>query len=280
MRYTFAVNEYFLKAEHTLKKRAYEIANEYAGKLSALKGTSAVLLGDTFDTEVYDPDFTIDLDVYYHGQLAPASERMKVLGNPELFESPPEYPVDRFLVSNLPVLVNYKRTDRISDIFRRIAKHEWVFRKATTNVLYRLKNGEILYNKNNWILTVRKRFTKIPANFWGNILTSAMFLVEYHYRELTVSNAKCNHLHYQISLGNFIHSICGFAFALNEQFEPGPREIYGKLCGLKELPDEFVIRFDILINPANEYSMEKKCEVARLLTSSLIKMKEKSIKAS
>jgi hypothetical protein len=103
-----------------------------------------------------------------------------------------------------------------------------------------------------------------------------MFLMEYHYRELSASYTKGNQLHYQISLGNLIHSICGYAFALNKQFEPGPREIYEKLCNLKELPGEFVTRFDILINPANEYSTEKKCEVARLLTTSLINMKQKA----
>jgi hypothetical protein len=160
-----------------LKRIAHEIALEYGQKIATIKGMSAVLLGDTFDMEVYDPYFTIDLDVYHHGNLANVQERKKLLQNPELFESPPQYPVDRFLVNNLPVLINYKRINRINDIFRRIARHEWVFRKATTNVLYRLKHGEILYTKNDWINTVRKRFAKIPGDFWDNILTSATFLI-------------------------------------------------------------------------------------------------------
>jgi hypothetical protein len=258
---------------HTLKIKVQEIANECAQKMASLKNCRAVVLGETNGFEVYDPGFTIDLDVFHHGKLPPVSERKKVLGDPKIFESPPVYPVDRFLVDDLPVIVNYKRIDKINDIFKRIAKHEWVFRKATTNILYRLKEGNILYNKDGWILSVRKRFGKIPADFWSNILISANFLIEYYYRELSVAAAKNDGLLYLISLSNLIHSICGYIFAINKEFEPGPRILHERLLNLKILPDEFTSRFDIIIDPSSEYSLEKKSEVARLLVSSLLQMK-------
>jgi len=267
------VTAHLSTGRRALNRKVQEIATECAQKLAALKNCRAVVLGETNGFGVYDPGFTIDLDVYHHGALVPVSARKEVLGNPKIFESPPVYPVDRFLVDDLPVIVNYKRIDKINDIFKRIARHSWVFRKATTNILYRLKEGNILYNKDGWILKIRKRINKIPANFWTNILTSASFLIEYHYRELSVAALKNDGLLYLLSISNVIHSICGYIFALNKEFEPGTGFLNDRLLNLKILPDEFKSRFDILIDPSSEYSLEKKTEVARLLVSSLIQMK-------
>ncbi|MBN2533605.1 MAG: DUF4037 domain-containing protein [Spirochaetales bacterium] len=256
-----------------LKRKVFKIANEYSRRITQYDNMEAIILGEAADIEVYDPNFIIAMDVYYSGRLLSAKKRNVLYGNPEFFESSSVYPMDRFISENLPVIINYRHINRIDRIFDRIERSEWVFRMESSNIFHRLKEGHVLFNRNGWIDKIKKRFTAIPDEFWEHILDSARFLIEHHLREINVSIFKSNNLLYLISLTHFIKSVCSFIYALNKDFEPSPRLLYGAIKKLPNLPDEFMNRFNILLNPATEVSLEQKGEVATLITKSLITMK-------
>jgi hypothetical protein len=255
-----------------VKPKVDTIAHDCTKKLEKLDNVETVLLGEAADIEVYDPYFTIDLDVFYDGELLSSNKRAEFFGNPAIFETSPVNPVDRFLTGNLPVIIYYRELTRVDHIFERIEEQKWIFRKETTNMLYRLKNGQVLYGRKGWIDTIRKHFTAMPLSFWKNIIDSCKFLIEHYLREIHVSAIKDNNLLYQNSLSCFIEGVCSCIFALNREFEPSPRLLYHYLCSLKNLPDGFLNRFEILISPKEEFTMERKGEVATLIAKSLIPM--------
>ena len=47
-----------------MKRKVRRIAGALAERLSHIEGVQAVLLGEAAEVEVFDPYFTIDLDVY------------------------------------------------------------------------------------------------------------------------------------------------------------------------------------------------------------------------
>jgi hypothetical protein len=249
------------------------LANEYARKIAQHDNMETIILGEAADIEVYDPNFIIAIDVFYSGRLPSPKKRDILYGNPKFFESSSTYPVDRFMKEDLPVMINYRKIQRIDRIFDRIERSEWVFRMESSNILHRLKEGHVLYNRNGWIDKIKKRFITIPDEFWAHILDSSSFLIEHYLRELNVSIFKTNNLLYMIALTHFIKSVCSFIYALNRDFEPSPRLLYKSIKDLPNLPDEFMNRFNILLNPATDVSIEQKGEVATLITKNLIKMK-------
>ncbi|MBN1699650.1 MAG: DUF4037 domain-containing protein [Spirochaetales bacterium] len=256
-----------------MKPKVDAIINECKTILERLENVETILLGEAAEIEVYDPNFIIDMDVFYQGELPPAAGRAELFGNPPVFETSPVNPVDRFLDRDLPVIIYYKELTRVDHIFRRIEEQKWIFRKETTNMLYRLKHGQVLFGRKGWIDEIRKHFDTMPLSFWKNIIDSCMFLIEHYLREINVSIFTENYLLYQNALSCFIESVCSCVFALNRQFEPSPRVLYERLCSLDILPEEFLNRFEILFNPKKGFSPERKGEVATLIAKSLIPMR-------
>jgi len=256
-----------------LKRRVFKLANEYSEKIARDENVETIVLGEAADIEVYDPNFIIAMDVYYSGRLIPSEKRNDIYGNPEFFETSTVKPVDRFIKDNLPIYIHYRKTNQIERIFDRIDRSDWVFRMESSNILHRLKEGHVLYNRSKWIDKIKGRFTSIPDNFWAHILDSASFLIEHYLREINIAIFKNNNLLFQISLTYFIKSAVSYIYALNRDFEPSPRLLYGALKELPNLPDEFMNRFHILINPTSEVSLEQKGEVATLIAKSLMHMK-------
>ncbi|MBN2441751.1 MAG: DUF4037 domain-containing protein [Spirochaetales bacterium] len=256
-----------------MKRKVFRIANDYSTKIAQYENIETIVLGEGADIEVHDPNFMITLDVYFSGRLPSQRKRASVYENPEFFESSTVHPVDRFIAENLPVIINYRKMNNVDRIFDRIEKAEWVFRMESSNILHRLKEGHILFNRSGWIDKIRKRFDTIPDEFWAHILESSSFLIEHYLREINVSIFKNNNFLYQISLTNYIKSVCSFIYALNRDFEPSPRLLYQAIQKMDHLPDEFVNRFDALLNPTSDVSLEQKGEVATLIAKNLIKIK-------
>jgi hypothetical protein len=256
-----------------VKRKVFRIANEYSKKLSQNENIETILLGEAADIDVHDPNFIIAMTVHYSGRLPSPGKRVELYGDPEFFESSTAYPVDRFISENLPVIIHFRKTTQIDRIFDRIEKAQWVLRMESSNILHRLKEGHILYNRHGWIDTIRKRFTTIPDDFWEHILEASSFLIEHHLREINISIFKNNNFLFHVSLTSFLKNVCSFIYALNRDFEPSPRLLYDAIKDMDHLPDEFMSRFNILINPSREVSLEKKGEIATLLAKNLIKIR-------
>ncbi|MBN2736664.1 MAG: hypothetical protein JXR70_06755 [Spirochaetales bacterium] len=249
-----------------MKRKVNEIVKKYSEKLTGISNIEAILVNDRAANDVYDPNFTIDFDIFHKGELVTPDKRQEILENPAFFETSPVYPVDQFLVDNLPVHLNYKDINGISQVLDRITKKEWVYRKEMSSVLYRILKGQVIYSKNGWVNSTREQISGISDWFWQRVLDSTRFLLETNLQSLNLSVVTKNHLLYQTSLATIIDSISSFIFALHRQHKPSTELILSAVKTLENATSEFISWFEALIIPDSELNPEKKYEIATRLT--------------
>jgi len=255
-----------------LKRKVNTIITKYAQLLESMENVDTVALGEAIETIAYDPYIIIEFEVFYKGDILSTTERKILFNHPDAFETSPVYPIDRFLSDGLPVLINYRNIKNINAIFDRISEDKWVFRREATSALYKIKNGQMLHNKSEWFASIRTRIEQIQDPFWRNILKASRFLLETAIMEMGVAVIMNNHILYQNALASFIQNICHFIFALNREFIPCSRILSDEVKKLRALPDEFISRFDGICRLDNEYTPERKVEIAKLIVKSLLSL--------
>ncbi len=239
------------------------------GIISKWNGIASIVLGEVARVETYDPYFIIDLDVYFRGDLLPSNDRREQFGHPGGFETSPIYPIDRFLVDELPVSIYYKDVSRMSLLVKRVEEQTWVFRSESTHLLYRIRNGQVLYSKGNWFEELKQRLESIPDGFWKSIMEAARFSLDHYLNGIGAAVYRGDNLYYQISASGFCQSLCSYVFALNKRLEPTGRLLHDHIKELAVLPDEFLGRFESFIRPDAKLPPERKFEVAQLLAKSI-----------
>jgi hypothetical protein len=255
-----------------LNRKVKEIADKIAGVVSDWKGVEAIAIGRQSVADVFDPNFLMEFDVYFQGELPPVTERKKLLGDPSVFFTSPVHPLDRFLIGELPVLIHYQNKKSIELLPERIERNQWVHRNPPMNLLYRIQNSEILYTKGDWFEKLKNETRQPKGDFWNNMKESARFMIEHYLMELGVAVITGNDLFYRNTLNKFIENACSLIFAINKKFIPDDRYLYGELKQLEKMPDEFFSRFDRLIKSDAEYSADKKREIATLIGKSILSM--------
>src|SRR6056297_2895944 len=66
--------------------------------------------------DVYDPYFSLNLDVYTASPVRDTEARMRAFGDVGAFESSSLTNKDRFLMGEVPVRVEYKRIERFEEL--------------------------------------------------------------------------------------------------------------------------------------------------------------------
>ena len=255
-----------------MKRKVIKIASDLTETISGWNGIDAVILGEAAETDVFDPYFNIDLDVFYKRDIPAVNDRQKAFNDPGAFETSPLYVRDKFLLEDLPVCIHYIPMSRVDFIIDRIEKGEWIYRETGTNMFYRMEKNRMMLKNSQWIDRVKSRLSKLPSDFWQTILDYTKNFLEGYLNDIGAAVFREDDLYYLLSSSGFVKSLCSFVFALNKQFEPSGRKLYERVVGLKVLPEGFAARVENLVNPKNNLSPEKKREIAELLTRSLIKM--------
>jgi len=252
-----------------VQQKVKKILDGLVGTISKWNGVAAVVLGEVAKVETYDPYFNIDLDVYFRGDPLPSNDRREKFDHPGGFETSPLYPIDRFLVEELPVSVHYKDVSRMSLLVKRVEQQSWVFRSESTHLMYRIRNGQVLYSRGKWFEQLKQRLESIPDGFWKSIMEAARFSLDHYLNGMGAAVYRADNLYYQISASGFCQSLCSYVFALNRCLEPTGRLLHDHIKELKTLPDEFLGRFESFIRPDAELLPERKYEVAKLLAKSI-----------
>ncbi|MBN1413265.1 MAG: DUF4037 domain-containing protein [Spirochaetales bacterium] len=255
-----------------MNRKVKEIAKTVSDVISDWSGVEVIIFNKESTEDIYDPNFSIDFDVYHESDLPGVSERRMLFGNPAVFFTNPMYPLDRFLVGELPVLVHYRNKQSIENLPDRIEHNEWVYRYPPTSILHRIQNGEIMYSTGDWFEKLKQKTLSPKDEFWKNLMDSSLFLIEHFLMEIGAAVITGNQLFYQNTLNNFIQNVCSFIYAANRKFMPSDRNLFNEMMKLEKLPDEFLSRFQGIIRPDSEFSPEKKREIAVLLTKSLLSL--------
>ena len=253
-----------------MKRKVRRVAGSLAERLSHIDGVQAVLLGEAADIEVFDPYFTMDLDVYTAGAPPSLETRSKLLPGMDAFETSPVTAVDHFLLEELPVSVHYARSSDVDRMLLRIAEQTWVFHEPGTNALYRIERGEVLYAGGTWLDEARSALAHVPAQFWWQARLKAFSLAERALSDLGAAAHRQDPLFFLISASRFARCVASFLFAVNHQFEPSDRMLPERIATLPILPDGFVGWLDNFVRPIGDITLEARREIAQHIAKSLI----------
>lgn len=253
-----------------MKNKVHRIAETFASRISEWEGVEAVLLGEAADIETYDPYFTIDLDVYTHGQMPDAAERRDLFTDIDGFQSSPIAPVDLFRVEELPVSVHFMEATMVESLVHRIINSSWVFHETGTNMFYRIEKGEVLYSRGGWLAAVRASRAEIPEEFWAQVCLRAYFIAEKAFADLGGAAFRADDLFFQLSAARLLRAVTSFLFALNKQFDPSGRMLTQRLKELSILPDGFIGRLDSFLRPEDGLSNDARREIAGQMVRELV----------
>jgi hypothetical protein len=253
-----------------VKRKVHRIAADLASRIAQWEGTQAVLLGEAAESDVHDPYFTIEIDVYTRGAPPEPARRHEVFSDTQGFETSPISALDRFLVEDLPASVHYVDAAAVDRVLWRLGDSSWVFHEPGTTLFYRIARGEVLHSAGKWIEEARAQLQSIPPEFWRQIRLRAFAAAELSLAELRAATARSDSLFFLVSSGRLTRSIASFLFAANRQFEPPGRLLSERLAELKIIPDGFAGMIDNFLRPAPEITPTVKTEIADLIVRSLI----------
>ena len=253
-----------------MKRKVRRIAGKLAERLSHVDGVQAVLLGEAADIEVFDPYFTIDLDVYTAGAPPSIEARSTLLPGMDAFETSPVSAVDRFLLEELPASIHYIRSADVDRMLFRISEQTWVFHEPGTNALYRIERGEVLFQKGTWLEESRAALAHVPKQFWWQARLRTFSLAERALSDLGASAHRADTLFFLVSSSRLARCVASFLFALNRRFEPSDRMLAEQIATLPIRPDGFLGYLDNFIRPIGDLTMEAKREIAQHIVRGLI----------
>ncbi len=256
-----------------MRNKVLNLASDIADIISKWDGIEAILLGEAADIGIYDPYFSIDLEVFYRGSIPPRNDRRDYFLSVEDsggFECSPVYPIDRFLVGELPIRIHYQETARTELILDRIERGKWIYRENGTTEFYTIMNSEVLFKASEWLERVRERLSKMPDSFWSQIVEVAKCGMTNYLNDIGAAAYRRDDLFFLMASSNFVKSLVCFLFAQNREFLPSGRMIFSRLYKLKKLPEGFKGRFENLLRSDGSLDVEKKREIAELLVRSII----------
>ena len=253
-----------------MKRKVNRIAGSLAKRLSLVEGVQAVLLGEAADIEVFDPYFTIDLDVYTTGAPPGLDARRTILPGIQAFETSPVSAVDRFLVEELPASIHYVRSADVDRMLLRITEQSWVFHEPGTNALYRIEHGEMLFSRDGWLEEARSVLAHVPPQFWWQARLRAFSLAERALSDLGAAAHRSDDLFFLVSAARLVRCVASFLFAANRQFEPSDRMLAERIAALPTLPDGLTGQLDSFMRPIGEVSKDARREIAEHIVRSLM----------
>jgi len=253
-----------------MRKKVLKTAEALTSSINKWKEVEDVILGEAAEIGVYDPYFSIDLDVIYSGSLLPENDRKKIFASSDAFETSPVYPIDRFLIDELPVKINYISFTRLEIILKRINENMWVYRENGTNMFYRIKNGTSLYSKSGKLDIIVENLNKLPASFWRKVIDSTKCQLSSALSDLGAAAYRSDNHFFTISASAFLKYLSSLIFALHREFEPSGRMVSERINGFKDLPDGFTGRYESFLRYDATLSLEKKREIAVLIVKDFL----------
>ena len=257
-----------------MKRKAKLLADRFMSRISEWPAIECIALNEAALPDTLDPYFALILDVYHSGSIPGMEERRAAYGEDiAAFESSASQNKDRFLVGGLPVRIEFKSVDKITeivDIADRKTDQLWLIKDSGTYMFYRLAHGEILFRRTEWINALRSRLNNLPDEFWLQMRDAHQSKMEHFLSDLGAAMMQRDDFHYLISSAGFIKNACVLLFCVNRRFEPSHRAFYDQVKELETLPSDFIGRFESFLRADSEMTTERKYGVAQLIAKSLL----------
>jgi hypothetical protein len=260
-----------------MKYKTKLLVDRFTGILSTWKGVECITLNEAAIPDTLDPYFALILDVFCSGSIPNADERCRQYGDDvAAFESQGQSQKDRFLIGDIPVRLEYKKTKKIDELVNIASNdHEslWLIKDSGTYGFYRLANCEIIYSRTDWINGIREKLTHVSDGFWEEMRNSVQSKMEHFLSDLGAACFQHDTFHYLIASAGFIKTACLTLFCINRRFEPSHRAYYKQVCELPVLPESFCAEFETFLENKTGTDMDSRFYLAKLIAQKIVTLK-------
>jgi hypothetical protein len=256
-----------------MKYKTKLLVERFTEILSGWKGVECITLNEAALPDTLDPYFALILDIFCSESIPAAEERCSLYGDDvAAFESAGQTGKDRFLIGDIPVRLEFKKTEKIDELVNiACSNHDslWLIKDSGTYGFYRLANCDIVYSRSNWIHDVRKKLENIGDKFWGEMRGTVQSKMEHFLSDLGAACFQGDKFHYLIASAGFIKTACLTLFCINKRFEPSHRAYYKQVCELPVLPASFSAEFQtfLSISPSD---FESRFSLAKLIAQKIV----------
>jgi hypothetical protein len=257
-----------------MKYKTKMLVDRFNKILSSLYGVECITLNEAAQPDTLDPYFALILDVFCSAPIPGAQERFKLLGDDvAAFESSSQNEKDRFLIGDIPVRLEYKKTSKIDELVNIACNdHEslWFIKDSGTYGFYRLANCEIIFSRTSWINDIRGRLENIPDRFWTEMRSAVQSKMEHFLSDLGAACFQGDKFHYLIASAGFIKAACLTLFCVNKRFEPSHRAYFKQVCGLPILPESFSAEFQTFLETNDSADLDTRFYLAKLIAQKIV----------
>jgi len=256
-----------------MKYKTKQLVERFTGTLSSWGGVECITLNEAALPDTLDPYFALILDVFCSAPIPEADERCRLYGDDvAAFECSGNGDKDRFLIGDVPVRIEFKKTVKINELVNIAnSNHEslWLIKDSGTYGFYRLANCEIIFSRSDWIHDIRKRLEHLGDKFWKEMRGTVQSKMEHFLSDLGAACYQNDNFHYLIASAGFIKHACMTLFCINKRFEPSHRAYNKQVSELPILPESFTAEFRTFLNN-NTVDMESRFHLAKLIGSKIV----------
>ena len=257
-----------------MKYKTKLLVERFTKILSSWEGVECITLNEAAMPDTLDPYFALILDVFCSVSIPDADERCHLYGDDvAAFESSGQNEKDRFLIGDIPVRLEYKKTGKIDELINiACTNHEslWLIKDSGTYGFYRLANCEIIFSRTGWINDVRERLTKIGDKFWTEMRSTVQSKMEHFLSDLGAACFQGDKFHYLIASAGFIKTACLTLFCINRRFEPSHRAYFKQVCELPVLPESFIAEFQTFLENTPGSDLDSRFYLAKLIAQKIV----------
>jgi hypothetical protein len=259
-----------------MKYKTKLLVDRFTEILSSWEGVECITLNEAALPDILDPYFALILDVFYSSPIPEPDERCRLYGDDvAAFESSSQSEKDRFLIGNIPVRLEYKKTGKIDELINIACDNHdslWFIKDSGTYGFYRLANCDIVFSRSNWIHDVRKRLENIGSRFWTEMRNAAQSKMEHFLSDLGAACFQGDKFHYLIASAGFIKTACLTLFCINKRFEPSHRAYYKQVSKLPVLPGSFSAEFQTFLENNPDADLDSRFYLAKLIAQKIVKL--------
>ncbi|RKX69861.1 MAG: hypothetical protein DRP70_07065 [Spirochaetes bacterium] len=255
-----------------MKTKVKKVVDEITEVLKTWEGLQAVILQHFVEKDIYDPNFSITLDVFKNEDIPENAHREAAFPDARYFESSRVKNKDRFILEDLPVRISYKDSERVDAVLAATAGESWMLKERGTYLFHRIATGTVVWSKGAWINGILEKLDNLPDSFWIQWVESCNRRIDHLLSDLGAASLKGDALYFNLSLSGFLKTIAEVLFAVNHVFEPGPRDYTASLGLLEVLPEGFEANWGSLLREDAELPRDRKREIAELLARGIFSL--------
>jgi len=257
-----------------MKYKTRILVERFTGILSSWKGVECITLNEAAFSDTLDPYFALILDVFHSAPIPDSESRFRLYGDDvAAFESSGQSEKDRFLIGDIPVRLEFKKTVKIDELVNiACSNYEslWLIKDSGTYGFYRLANCDIVFSRSSWIHDVRKKLESIGEQFWTEMRSAVQSKMEHFLSDLGASCFQGDNFHYLIASAGFIKTACLTLFCINKRFEPSHRAYFKQTCELSVLPESFIAEFQTFLGNNASVDMESRFYLAKVIAQKIV----------